>query len=197
MPRDLTFSCTCGTVQGRARGLTQRNVRRLFCYCPDCRAFLNHVGAENCISDDGGADLVATLPGRITFTAGHDQIAALRLSKNGLLRWYATCCGMPLGNMPAKALPRFVSVPRAVFKDPDADSVLGTLKACVNTAQAPADCKPPKEFGFLGFIGFVGSFHMASVLGLAPKGTPYFDEQGTPIVTPYVLTKEERAAARA
>lgn len=197
MARDLALRCACGTVQGQARGVTPRNVRRVCCYCPDCRAFLNHVGAQSCVTDDGGADLVATLPGRIEFTAGHDQISVLRLSKNGLLRWYAACCGTPLGNTPAKPVPRFVSVPRALFADPDADTVLGNLKAIVNTAQAPAGSVPPKEFGFPGFIIYVASGHLASVLGLAPKNTPYFDANGKPAVTPYVLTKEERKLASA
>ncbi|MEZ5702774.1 MAG: DUF6151 family protein [Burkholderiaceae bacterium] len=86
--------CQCGTLQGRValNGLSNQ----LVCYCRDCQAFARYLGdAERILDHQGGSTIVQVAPDRVEITQGHDQLAAMRLSPNGLLRWYAACCRTP------------------------------------------------------------------------------------------------------
>ena len=46
----------------------------------------------------GGSEVFQTTPARIEFTQGADQLACMRLSPKGLMRWYARCCNTPIAN---------------------------------------------------------------------------------------------------
>src|SRR5271165_2181914 len=91
------LKCRCGTLKGSV-GQSAR-VNRCICYCRDCQAFAHFLGrADETLDAQGGTDIVQTLPATIAFTQGVDALACMRLTENGLLRWYSACCSTPIGN---------------------------------------------------------------------------------------------------
>ena len=58
----------------------------------------------------GGTDIVQTLPKYVEFTDGIDALACMRLTENGLLRWYAECCRTPIANTMANFKLSFVGL---------------------------------------------------------------------------------------
>ncbi len=135
-----------------------------------------------------------TLPGRVHFDQGQDEVRSLRLSRKGVLRWYAGCCGTPLGNTMPRAKVEFTSIPTAVITPRD-EAHLGPLRACANTHGARGPGAAPKTYGQRRVMLGVAMRHIATRLGLAPRGGPFFDESGNPVVAPHILSDEERAAA--
>ena len=58
--------CRWGTLQGYASHLEKAS--RGACCCKHCQAFAHFLGKANGILDEtGGADIIATLPGYLTF----------------------------------------------------------------------------------------------------------------------------------
>jgi len=51
----------------------------------------------------------------VTFDRGAERIVGIRLSPEGLYRWYASCCKTPLGNTKTPAFP-FVGMPPEVLR---------------------------------------------------------------------------------
>jgi hypothetical protein len=124
---DLELRCRCGAVRGVARGVTPSSVNHCFCYCDDCQAFAHYLDrADEVLDEHGGTEITQMSQASVRFTAGVDQIAAMRLSPRGMIRWYASCCRTPIGNtMPTSALP-FVGVIKAFIDAPSA--ALGPIR---------------------------------------------------------------------
>ena len=62
----------------------------------------------------------------VSFTAGADKVAAMRLSRKGMMRWYASCCRTPIGNTMATSAMPFIGVMRAFIDAPPA--ALGPIR---------------------------------------------------------------------
>lgn len=195
MARDLTLKCRCGQVQARVTAITPRRGGRLICHCTDCQAFARHLGAEEILDPNGGTEVFHTLPGRVAFTQGADQLAALQLAERGLYRVYARCCNTPMAAMLRTPKIRFVSLPMVALPDPGDRAAMGPLRASIRASEAPAGAAPPADFGHKAVKRAVILRQILSALRLAPHGSPFFDDQGKPIRAAYVLTEAERAAA--
>lgn len=186
MTGDRTHSCTCGTMRWRiahaARGT------HLVCYCEDCQTaarFLKHQTTR--LDSDGGTEIFQTLPMHFEFLDGRDHLAVLRLGPKGLLRWHAGCFGTPIANtLPTPKLP-FVGA----IVPPGVDGY-GPITAFVNTAPA---ARPIRETGVLGaHLSIIGRILRARLSGKSKS--PFFGDDGTPIVAPRVLSLQDRNAAR-
>jgi hypothetical protein len=137
MTSELPLRCTCGTLRGRARGVGRRRSNRLACYCKDCQAFAHFLGrARELLDAHGGTEIVQLPPARVELTQGSEQLACMRLSPRGLMRWYAKCCNTPLANTLPKANMPFCGLISACWDpalDAEArDALLGPLRARVN-----------------------------------------------------------------
>lgn len=182
-----THHCHCGKMAWRisaeARGT------HLICYCADCQTYAKALenGAVR-IDSDGGTEIFQTLPANFEFVTGQEHLAVLRLSPKGILRWYAGCCGTPIANtLPKPGMP-FVG---AVLP-PGADGY-GPITALLSTVGTAPHIK---EKGVLGaYVSVVGRILGAS-LNKAKRRSPFFTQNGSPIVHPRVLTTAERNAAR-
>lgn len=186
MAGDRTHSCVCGTMRWRiapeARGT------HLVCYCEDCQTaarFLRHELTR--LDSDGGTEIFQTLPIHFEFLKGRDQLAVLRLSPKGLLRWHAGCCGTPIANtLQTPTLP-FVGA----VVPPGVDGY-GPVTAFLNTGRA---ARPVQETGVLGaHLSIIGRILRARIRGT--RKSPFFDDDGTPVVAPRILSVSERNAAR-
>lgn len=157
--------------------------------------FFKHVGADDCANENGGAEMVFVLPGRISISDGQHHLKALRMTPKGALRWYAGCCGRPMGNMLPVNKIRLSNLPLSAFEGASAAAQLGPLIGSLNSADAPEEASPPQDFGRGRVTRRVAFQNVLASLGLAPRANLYFDPQGKPAVPVHKLTDAERAAA--
>jgi hypothetical protein len=194
---DLALRCHCGEVRGVARDVTPSSVNHCFCYCDDCQAFAHFLGRTDELDEWGGTEIVQMSQGNVSFTAGGDKIAAIRLTERGLVRWYASCCRTPLGNTLASSAMPFIGVVRAAIDAPQA--ALGPIRGRGFAKSAKGGAAAvPKD----------GSSDFAMILRMLPKligwrlrgdhkRSQLFDPATQrPLATPHVLTPAEREALR-
>lgn len=187
------LQCRCGAVKGY---VATSNAQRVVCYCKDCQAFARYLKHEREVLDaNGGSDIVQTLPMNVVFTEGLQNLACMRLSEKGLLRWYADCCKTPIGNTAANFKLSFVGLIHTCLETAgkSIDSSFGPIKARINTRSATGNPKPPTHGTFGAIFNILGRLIGARFSG-DYKRTPFFDvASGTPIVTPIVMTPAERS----
>ncbi len=184
--------CTCGKLQGTFT--PDRSINRCVCYCADCQAFARFLNREPEILDPiGGTRIIQTIPANVTFTEGIENLACMRLTENGLLRWYAACCNTPIGNTLPTLNPSVVGLIQFCLNaDPTTlDNNLGPIRMYAHTESAIGENKP-KSAGVLSGVLRVFGMVLKARLDGRYKQNPFFVmESGRPIVTPTVLSAEE------
>ncbi len=161
------------------------------CYCKDCQAGARALGADFALNDRGGTEIFQTVPSHIDITQGQDHLACLRLSPNGLMRWYAACCDTPMFNT--------LATPKLVFSGVATANLRGDLNdlgpvIAVNKGECATPGAEIKNYGYLRAGWNIMKRNLAAKLRGDCK-TPFFDDTGGPVVTPRVLSLEERKAA--
>ena len=191
MEEGVRLRCRCGGVAGTVDAAGARAGSRVVCYCDDCQAFARRLSAAELVLDEhGGTDLVQTSPAGVVFTRGAEQLACLRLTPKGPLRWYAACCGTPIGNTgPTREIP-FVGLVRACLdtggRSPD--EALGRVRARIMARHATGG-RPAGENVHDGFPASHILPMLWKILGWRLRGdhrrTPFFDAaSGRPVATP-------------
>jgi hypothetical protein len=190
-------------LHGVLENVSPQKGNRVVCYCDDCQAFAHYLGhADRILDAYGGSDIFQVSPARLKITAGAEHLACMRLSPKGLLRWYADCCKTPIGNtMPTRQF-AFVGLVHSCF-DAGAqtrDKVLGPVRGRVFRRFAGGEFRiAPKQdrIPFSMLLRVAGLIALWRIRG-DHKRSPFFDRQtGEPIITPYMLTKEERQKLKA
>ena len=188
------LQCRCGTVKGLVSD--PRNGNHAVCYCRDCQAFAHFLGrAAETLDERGGSEIIQVLPKNLTFTQGLDKLACLRLTPQGLHRWYTTCCNTPIGNTLGTPKVSFVGLLHNCLEknDPPLESSFGPIRCWVNPGGAKGDPKPPVAGRGQAIRWFLTKVLRARING-DYKLTPFFRaDMKTPIVTPRVLTGSEHA----
>lgn len=186
--------CRCGSLQGQVElsGLSNR----MRCYCQDCQAFARFLGSPDQVLDaQGGSDVVQLAPHRIRITQGAAHLAVMRLSDQGMLRWYAACCRTSVGNtMSSRAMP-FTGLLAQCLDSAPLEAAFGPVWASANTASAIGEPKP-RAFGMGGALLRILGMVLGSRLSGRYKDTPFFTASGAPVAEPTVLSAEERARLR-
>jgi hypothetical protein len=184
------IECSCGKV----KGILRQKVNRVVCYCQDCQAFARFLDHDREILDEiGGTAIVQTTPKSITFTAGTQYLACMRLTPTGLLRWYATCCNTPIGNTPADFKLSFVGLVHncLVTQRAALDEIFGSIQMSVHPQDAKGEPKP-KAFGLVTSMSRSSTAILKARIDGSYRDTPFFvPESGFPIVTPIVLSDRE------
>lgn len=197
-PIDLDLRCRCGTVRGSVRSLSPSACTRVVCYCHDCRAFVRHLERLDLLDAHGGSDIFQVAPAQVTLSAGVDQLACVRLSPTGMIRWYTRCCQTPLGNTMSGRVP-FVGLSPALIAEAltargrSTDDVLGRAVGVQGRSGTPTPAPGAHASAPLGFV-----LRVVKNLGtwwLTGRGqpSPYFEPSGRPRAEPMVLTPEARA----
>ena len=197
MPTDVPMGCSCGTLRGVARGLTPELGTRGICYCDDCQSFAHFLGrADEILDEHAGTDIFQISPARIELTAGTEQLACISLTPR-LVRWYADCCGTPIGNtLPVYQLP-FVGLIHSCIqfaKGQSADAVLGPIRWRVHGRYAKGDRGQLDAYdrASLSLIWRFARMVLAARLRGDHKRSPFFDPRtGEPTVTPRMLNDHE------
>lgn len=183
------IQCKCGIIRGHIHDTGICN--RVVCYCADCRAFAKFLGRSNEVLDaHGGTEIVQVAQPRLTFTQGKEHLAALRLSDKGMVRWYAACCKTPIGNTLLDPKISFIGLIHSSLDRSKMDLDFGKNVALVNTDSATGEPKP-KQRGLLGAMLRFLWIVLSTLIGGRYKNSQLFNESGSPIVRPTVLTAEE------
>ena len=194
MPADFTIQCACGAFRGLVRDLSSKCCHRIVCYCDDCQLFAHFLGrAEEIMDSHGGTEIWQMSPARIEFTHGMDQLACVRLTDQGLLRWYVECCKTPIGNtLPTFKVP-FVGLIHACLRGADAaiaGAIPGPIRARVHARFASGDLTG------LPVHARIPMLYLLRVLVMLVKArlngdhrrSPFFDAHtGQPRASPQVL----------
>jgi hypothetical protein len=163
----------------------------------DCQAFARFLGqAATVLDEQGGTDVVATLPKHVRFTGGLEALACLSLTERGLLRWYASCCGTLVGNTPRDFRFPYVGLVHSCLGSPEAiERAFGPVRMRVNTKSAKGDPETMPASQAAALLRFLPKVLLARVDG-SYRTTPFFTADGRPVVQRKVLTRGEREAAR-
>jgi hypothetical protein len=190
--------CRCGEVRGLVTNASARTVNRVVCYCDDCQAFAHQLGRADLLDAHGGTDIVQVAPASLKLVQGQHRIVGLRLTPNGLFRWYASCCNTPMGNVLRPAIP-FVGIVAQVFDNgmQRPDQVFGKPVGAVFGQYAIGDA-PAGSTGIKLSL-MLRTFRM--VLGWRLRGQtwphPYFArDTRAPIYPLTVLSHPQREALR-
>ena len=197
---DIPVRCECGSVRGTLNAVAPSRVVRAVCYCDDCQAFAHYLNRAGAILDDyGGTSLIQVSPSRLTITQGGHHLSCVRLTDRNLLRWYASCCGTPVGNTPGWHKLHFVGLVHAFLETPDLEvtdrEALGLVRARVFKRFATGDrsvinAMPGSFWPFL--LGGMRRILGARLTG-AWRSSPFFDSAGKPVAVPRRLTQEEKS----
>jgi len=185
--------CRCGRAQGSVESESNLNMH-VVCYCNDCRAFVHSIGRAEILDEFGGSELFVTTPSQLRLTSGLENLRCLRLSEEGMLRWYWSCCNTPLANtLTATGVP-FVSIHRA-FIDLSNTGVLGpTRRVQARFALGPSPPKPQWSQSIATILKIMVFLLIGRLRG-SHKPNPLFVD-GMPAATPRVLSESERNALR-
>ncbi|MFM7204060.1 MAG: DUF6151 family protein [Myxococcota bacterium] len=190
------LACRCGKVKGSVE--ISSYVNRGLCYCRDCRAFLRALGREDVLDAHGGTDIVQTLPPLVRFSQGQEQLACLRLTDKGLMRWYAQCCNTPIGNTLENPKFPFVGLPTPCLSTTSTslEESFGPATMRVWTKSALGTNKPSEKGFFLASLKLMRMI-VVGRLSNSHLRPPFFDAQsGKPVVSPRILSAEELAKYR-
>ena len=194
---DVELSCRCGELKGIARQVSGNSGNRCVCYCEDCQAFARYLEQADIMDAHGGTEVFQMSAGQIEFTDGEEQLACLKLSPNGLHRWYAKCCKTPVANtLASKTLP-FAGMIHSIFKLPDDSSreaVFGPVLSSVHGRFAYGDTEalglhPKAPPGLV--LRFLRKAFIWRLQGAASK-SPFHQQGPTDGFT--VLTLDQRKA---
>lgn len=185
MTAPVALACRCGQVRGR---LDPAGGSHALCYCRDCAAGAHHITG---VAPSGPADIFQTTPDRLTIDAGFDNLAAIRLSPKGLVRWYARCCATPFANtMPGPGLP-FVGLSAGVVSGDDR-AKLGPV-ICEANMRGP-DGKTRHRGFARAAMAILRRAALSRVLG-RERRAPFFGADDAPARRPEILSREDRARA--
>ncbi|MGQ9425273.1 DUF6151 family protein [Gilvimarinus sp. F26214L] len=196
-PRDVGLQCACGTVKGVARKVSPQAGNRVVCYCSDCQAFARFLEKEAEVLDAwGGTDIFQMSQGRIVITAGEDALACMRLSPNGIIRWYARCCHTPLVNTSVAGMPIVGVVHTFIANLQEHDRILGPVRDYVQGRDARSKPPHPVSDGFpLASFPRLLFMTLKAKLRGEEKPSPFFDSDGRPKREPLVLNSEPPGSA--
>lgn len=201
MSADLAIRCRCGKLEGRLRDASPGAGRRVTCYCDDCQAFQHALGQADTVLDaHGGTDIYQVTPAKLELTRGLEQLACLRLTPRGTLRWYAACCNTPIGNtLATPALPFVGLVTACLQSDAGLDATIGPPGRGVFGRYARGD-RAEIAAHDAAPLALYADF-LLRVLGRRLRGdhqrSPFFDPAtGRPRAEPWVLDATELAAIR-
>jgi len=187
---DVTLKCSCGTVKGTAHKVNPTSVNRLVCHCEDCHAFATYLKKEGSILDAYGGTEIYQMPmAHVSIDEGHEQLHCIRLTPQGLIRWYAACCKTPIGNTVSAGMP-FVGVIHNFIDDPAGqEENLGPLQGYVFKKKATGlPDERQKSSDFKVIIKMLYKMLVWKIRGL-DKPSAFFDVTKQPVSTPKILSE--------
>lgn len=139
----------------------------------------------------GGTGIFQMSPKDLRFEIGFDQVACLKLTNSGPLRWHTNCCKTPVANTLANPNQPFMGVFEAFIDSSrltkPVDEILGPVRARVNTALSPENARPlaGRRIDLISMLMHLGPRFVGWWLRGHHRHSPFFDpESGEPLKTP-------------
>lgn len=120
--------------------------------------------------------IVQATPDQVRILAGREHLRCLRLTKNGLTRWFAGCCMTPLANTSRRAWIPFVGLMTAVL-DTEDEALLGPATHANGTHPTPWETVVRSVWVLL-----------SGVLLQRHRPNAFFDESGNTLAQPEILS---------
>lgn len=194
MATDVALRCACGKIHGVAEGVARSEGTRCVCYCGDCQAFARFLGRDGVLDQWGGTDIWQMSPGRMRLEIEDDALRCVKLSAEGMHRWYCGECRTPIANTMTAIIPFAGVVHSFMDLDPGAREELMGPGHPVQTATAYGEGAPVQASSaiFKVLLRTMGMVVGRKILGRG-RVSPFFDAKTKqPTVTPQVLTPDER-----
>lgn len=183
---DVPFSCTCGQIRGTLHSASPTRGNHVRCYCAACRAAVLYTTGVDV--HDRGVELYQTTPDKISFSQGRENLAVFSFNPSKLLRFRASCCGVPLFTMLPTPKFALAGMMTNLLED---TSAIGPVVMEAFIPQADGSSKHSSSLRLYG--GTMWRAFIARLTGRW-KQTPFFDVRTGKAVAPvYVPTAEERA----
>lgn len=187
------IQCECGKVKMELEQFPRNTPGRLVCYCDDCQVFMHSLGRSDLLDQAGGTEVVPVYPAEARIISGVEYLKCTKLSPNGTLRWWSSCCKTPMGNTRPQR-PWLGIVHRAYnVKDPKfLEKTFGPVRARImgKFAIGVPPRGTPSKIGLREMITVLPFMFKGKVFGKGKK-SPFFQENGSPIIEPVVLPKDE------
>ena len=197
MSDQLSLSCRCGAVKGHMTVEDLAALPRYVCYCDDCQAFIRYLDrAEEVLDGCGGTEVVHATPASLHLDSGTEHLRCLDLRGGGTLRWFAACCGSPIGSTPKSPGFPFVSLVATFVRDTREKASIGPIRGRLMLKYASGDVGPLRKDALPAFRMFlrVARTMLTERLLRRHRPTPFFQAGGaSPISPPQALTAQERA----
>jgi len=191
---DLSLKCRCGEFRAVVKNVEQSTGGRAICFCDDCQAYAHALGrAKEILNEFGGSDITPTMPSHFKIVSGGERLKLVKLSDDGLNRFYVECCQTPVANTPGPQIP-YLGLFSLLAED---TRKLGPVRFGLQAKYAIGNPPPPKSQKIgLGAILWMMKFMSRAFFKGAAKPHPFFTEAGLPVAAVRVLTPEERDRLR-
>lgn len=200
MKTDAPIKCTCGKVEGIARSLSRASTNHVVCSCKGCQSYAHYLGrTDDMLDDAGGSNIVQMDPSKFEITKGMEHVVCMRVTPDGPLRWYTSCCKTPLGNtFPRGGLPFIGFLPICLGIKGASDDLVKLVGKSRGHVNRPGKTPFLDQVGnFLMIVGLFCKIMFWRLRG-GPSFKPFFDaDTMRPMVKPIKISDEERAALEA
>ena len=179
-----------------AREVSPKKGNRVVCYCRDCQAFARFLDRPDMIDALGGSDIYQTAAARVSITDGVSHLRAMRLSPKGLIRWYTDCCKTPVANTVGGRVP-FSGLVQPIMDHAtrSRDVVLGPPTYVHGKGAIGGKPSHAHETASPRFMFRAARRLLRWLITGQASPSPFFDPKTrAPIVTPEVLTQDQRRA---
>lgn len=187
---DVKLKCSCGSVKGTLSNATPEGGNRIVCCCDDCQQFATYLSRGDDVLDQfGGTEIFQVSQSQIRIHQGAQHLRALRLTQNGLTRWYTDCCKSPVANTVNAKLPFAGVVHSFILTKGKKDKLLGPVTAYVQTRHAIGTPDYPhsaKKFPVSLLLKTAMKILKWKSRGME-KPTVFFDDEGEPTVKPIIV----------
>ena len=143
---------------------------RVICHCGDCGAYARHIGNVR------ATEIVQAAPAQVKIVAGSQYLRCLRLTENGLTRWFTACCMTPLANTSRHPWMPFVGL-MIVALDIENQALLGPA------AHANGTYPTPWKIVFRSIWAL-----LLGALLRRHRPNAFFDDRGEPVAQPEVVS---------
>lgn len=195
---NISLKCNCGSFEGLISEISHSLNRRFVCLCNDCQAYAHFLGRVDTVLDpNGGTEILSVHPAKIKITQGVENLTCVRLSDDGMIRWYTRCCKTPIAN--TQTSPRFpyVGLVHTIMNfsgnSNEKEQKLGPIYARVNGKYGIGPLPPHTSQNTpLKLIFWTLLFLVRGFIWKLYTPSPFFDSNtGKPRVTPSVLSDSE------
>jgi hypothetical protein len=195
MAQGVPVKCICGKVTGLFRGLSAASTNHVRCACKGCQAYAHFLGrTDDMLDAQGFSHIFQMNPAGFEIRQGLEQVACMKVTPTGPLRWYTRCCNTPLGNtLPTGKVPFLGVLPICTGHKGTSDAVV----AMVGPVRASLNGKPPVRLRErVRTVGMLARFLVLMIgwrLGTRKGHSPLFDADTLePLREPLELTDAER-----